>query len=72
MGCRALLQGNFLNPEFMPLMFPELAGGFFTTRATCETYVYVYMCVCVCVYTFRFFSLIGYYKILNIVSCAIQ
>ena len=32
------------------------------------------MCVCVCVYMidFRFFSILGYYKTLNIVPCAIQ
>ena len=41
--------------------------------------LYVCVCVCVCVYIyryiynfFRFFSHIGYYKILSIVPCAIQ
>ena len=29
-------------------------------------------CVCVCVFFFRLFSIIGYYKILNIVPCAAQ
>ena len=36
---------------------------------------FIYMCVCVGVYMhiiFGFFSTIGYYKILNIVSCAVQ
>ena len=42
-----------------------------------DSAMYIYdikMCVCVCVYTFLFeiFSIIDYYKILNIVSCAIQ
>ena len=40
------------------------------------SYVCVCVCVCVCVHAraffFRFFSIIGYYKILNIVPCAIQ
>ena len=34
-------------------------------------YIYVCVCVCVCIPFFRFFSIIGYYKILNIVPCAI-
>ena len=34
--------------------------------------IYLCVCVCVCVFFFRFFSLISYYKILNIVPCAIQ
>ena len=29
----------------------------------------IWACVCVCVFFFRFFSFIGYYKILNIVTC---
>jgi len=29
-------------------------------------------CACVCVFFFRLFSIIGYYKILNIVPGAIQ
>ena len=34
----------------------------------------IYVCVCVCIYIcfFRFFSLIGYNKILSRVPCAIQ
>ena len=33
----------------------------------------VCVCVCVCVYKFlRFFSIIGYYKVLNTVPCALQ
>ena len=35
MGCYALLQGNLPNPGIEPV-FPELAGGFFTTGATWE------------------------------------
>ena len=37
-------------------------------------YVCVYVCVCICVsvFFFRFFSIIGYYKILNTVPRAIQ
>ena len=31
--------------------------------------IWVCVCVCVCVFFFRFFSFIGYYKILNIVTC---
>ena len=44
--------------------------------------VYVCVCVCVCVYTYTYtciyifffivFSIMVYYKIFNIVSCAIQ
>ena len=38
MGCRALLQGTFSNPEMEPASpaSPALAGGFFTTSATWE------------------------------------
>ena len=36
-------------------------------------YIYIYVCVCVCIYIYlKFFSIIVYYKILNIVPCAIQ
>ena len=28
--------------------------------------VYIYMCVYICIFFFRFFSIIDYYKILNI------
>ena len=37
-GCHALLQGIFPDPDFEPacLTCPELAGGFFTTSATWE------------------------------------
>ena len=41
--------------------------------------MYVCVCVCVCVYIYiyiyiskRLFSIIGYYKILNIIPCAIR
>ena len=38
-------------------------------------YLYICVCVCVCVYvcvyTFGIFSIIGYYKILSILPCAI-
>ena len=37
-----------------------------------STVIQIYVCVCVCVLLFRFFSLIGYYKILSIVPYAIQ
>ena len=45
-----------------------------------DSVLFIYMCVCVYIYIyiyiyinfFRFFPLIGYYKILNIVPCAIQ
>ena len=30
--------------------------------------IQLHMCVCVCAFFFRFFSIIGYYKTLNIVS----
>ena len=43
------------------------------------TYMYVCVCVCVCIYIYktiifllRFFPLIGHYKILSLVLCAIQ
>ena len=44
MGSHALLQGIFPTPGIKPalLMFPALAGGFFTTIAT-------YVCVCACI-----------------------
>ena len=40
-------------------------------------YIYIYACVCVCIYIyiyilFQIFTIIGYYKILNIVPCAMQ
>ena len=35
-------------------------------------YVCVCVCVCVCVFFFRFLSLIGHYKTLSIVPCAIR
>ena len=37
-------------------------------------YVCIYICVCLYInlFLFRLFSIIGYYKILNIVPCAIQ
>ena len=42
-------------------------------------YIYIYRYICVYIYIyiyidnfFRFFSIIGYYKILNIVPCAMQ
>ena len=43
--------GDGPNPGIEPtsVMFPALAGGFFTTRATLEDHTCV--CVCVCVYT---------------------
>ena len=55
------------NPGIKPvsLMSPVLAGEFFTTITTWEAH----MGMCVCVFFFRFFSFIGYYKILNIVKC---
>ena len=38
--------------------------------------ILLYICVCVCIYIYiflyRFFSIIGYYKMLNTVPCAIQ
>ena len=51
----------------------HIADGFFTVWATRETqeywsYIYVYTHT----HFFRFFSIIGYYKLLNIVPCAVQ
>ena len=34
--------------------------------------IQLYVCIYIYVFLFRFFSIIGYYKILNIVPCAIQ
>ena len=34
--------------------------------------LYVCLCVCVCIIFFRFFSVLVYYKILNIVPCAVS
>ena len=34
--------------ESMFLMDPALAGGFFTTSATWETYIYIRCCCCCC------------------------
>ena len=34
-------------------------------------YIHIYVCVCVYVF-FRFFSILVYHKIVNIVPCAIQ
>ena len=36
------------------------------------TFMYVYICMCVYMLFYIFFSIIGYYKILSIVPCAIQ
>ena len=35
-------------------------------------YIYVHTHTYTHIYFFRFFSIIGYYKVLNIVPCAIQ
>jgi len=35
-------------------------------------HVYIHICLYINLSLFRLFSIIGYYKILNIVSCAIQ
>ena len=43
--------------EPVPLMSPELAGRFFTSRATWEAHVYVHVyfyCKCICIYMFYF------------------
>ena len=45
-----------------------LAGVFFITVPSGKPHIHM----CVCLFFFRFFSIIGYYKILNIVFCAIQ
>ena len=37
-----------------------------------QLYIYIYIYMCACIYTFSDFSIILYYKILNIVPCAIQ
>ena len=50
--------GDLLYPG-IELAPPALAGGFFTTESPGKLY-------------FRFFSVIGYYKILSIVPCAMQ
>ena len=34
--------------------------------------IYIYVHVCVHIFFFRLFSIIGYYKILSVVPCAIQ
>ena len=43
-------------------------------RCTAKWFNYMYMCVYIYIYThsFRFFSHIGYYKILSVVPCAIE
>ena len=49
----------------MSLKFPALAGGFFTTSAIWEAiYIIVYTHKCI------FLFIIGYYKIVNLVTCA--
>ena len=50
--------GDLLYPG-IELAPPALAGGFFTTESPGKLY-------------FRFFSVIGYYKILSIVPCAMH
>ena len=57
-----------------------LVSGVQHSDSDIHIYVCMYMCVCVCVYIyiniyththfFRFFSHIGYYKILSIAPCA--
>ena len=36
-----------------------------------QLYLYLYICIHIYIYFFRFFSIVGYYKILNIVPCAV-
>ena len=38
-----------------------------------HVFMYIYTCICIIyIFFFRFFSFIGYHKILNIVPCAVQ
>ena len=64
--------GDLPNPGIEPasLMSSALAGRFFTTGATWEA-IYMYFQILYCLF-FIFFTIKGYYKILNIVPCAIQ
>ena len=43
---------------------------------TTASMVYAYVCICVCLYSmyilFRLFTIVVYYKILNIVPCATE
>ena len=41
-------------------------------RKVIQLYIYIYICIHMYIFFFRFFSIIDYYKILNIVSCAVQ
>ena len=61
------------NPGIEPvsLATPALAGGFFATSANWEAYIYIYIYTYIYIHVLNFFSIIGYYKILNIVPCAI-
>ena len=44
-------------------------GAFYSSELHSDSVMHI--CVCVCVF-FRFFFLLGYYKILSTVLCAIQ
>ena len=69
-SCHGLLQVIFLTWRSNScLVSPSLAGGFFTTSTTWKAYVYV----CVYIYIlFHLFSIMIYYRILDIFYCAIQ
>ena len=61
--------GDLLDPGIEPvsLKFSALAGGFFTTSAIWEAiYIIVYTHKCICIFLF----IIGYYKIVSLVTCA--
>ena len=64
----------FLHLEF--ILFLKLTYRGFTVsvsfRYTAQWFSYTYVCVSKYIFFFRFFSLIGYYKNLSIVPCAIQ
>ena len=59
---------------------PKLRAGSLPSEPPGKSFIYICVCVCVCVCVyiyiyisfFRFFSHIGYYKILSILPCAIQ
>ena len=48
------------------------AGRLFTIWATRGSWCFPCMYVCIYIFFFRFFSIIGYYKILNVVPCTLQ
>ena len=65
-----VLQGIFptQGSNLHPLLSPESAGGFFTTSTSWEAQLYIHIHL----FFFRFFSQLGYYRVLSRATCTLQ